>query len=222
MPLDLTDDTSTLVHVMDWCRQATSHYLGQCWPRSPTPHGVTRPQLVKYQPVSHPRWLWVSPTDRVCAIWSWTFNYVNPVCCVATVCHQVRCMYWGHLGHFHRAISHLKWYKIVCVRCLACTFSQMESINMFARFLQSGVPRHFLWRFIEPHCFHVYVCQCRPQTLAAICRNMGIWDVFMLRPQGKIYLGFASLPSIHSVVCNYSLVTTVIKVRAWMSNYTTT
>ena len=34
-------------------------------------------------------------------------NYVNPVCCVATVW-QVRCMYWGHLGHFHRAISHLK------------------------------------------------------------------------------------------------------------------
>ena len=77
-----------------------------------------------------------------------SFNYVNPVCCVATVCHQVRCMYWGHLGYFRRAISHLKWYKIVCVRYLACTFSQMESINMFARFLQSGVPRHFLWIFI--------------------------------------------------------------------------
>ena len=27
----------------------------------------------------------------------------------------------GHLGHFHRAISHLKWYKIVCMRYLACT-----------------------------------------------------------------------------------------------------
>ena len=77
-----------------------------------------------------------------------TYNYVNPVCCVATVCHQVRCMYWGHLGYFHRAISQLKWYKIVCMRYLACTFSQMKSINMFSMFLQSGVPRHFLWRFI--------------------------------------------------------------------------
>ena len=27
MPLDLTDDKSTLVQVMAWCRQATSHYL---------------------------------------------------------------------------------------------------------------------------------------------------------------------------------------------------
>ena len=30
MPEDLTDDKSTLVQVMAWCRQATSHYLKQC------------------------------------------------------------------------------------------------------------------------------------------------------------------------------------------------
>ena len=33
----LIDDESTLVQVMAWCRQATSHYLNQCWPRSMTP-----------------------------------------------------------------------------------------------------------------------------------------------------------------------------------------
>ena len=33
MPLDLTDDKSTLVQVMAWCRQATSHYLSQWWPQ---------------------------------------------------------------------------------------------------------------------------------------------------------------------------------------------
>ena len=33
MPLDLTDDKLTLVQVMAWCRQATSHYLSQCWLR---------------------------------------------------------------------------------------------------------------------------------------------------------------------------------------------
>ena len=27
---DLTDDKSTLVQVMAWCRQAKSHYLNQC------------------------------------------------------------------------------------------------------------------------------------------------------------------------------------------------
>ena len=47
MCLDLTYDKSTLVQVMAWCRQATSHYLNQCWPRSLPPYGVTRPQCVK-------------------------------------------------------------------------------------------------------------------------------------------------------------------------------
>ena len=47
MPRDLTDDKSTSVQVMAWCRQATSHYLSQCWPRFLSLYGVTRPQWVK-------------------------------------------------------------------------------------------------------------------------------------------------------------------------------
>ena len=49
MPQDLTDDKSTFVQVMAWCRQATSHYLSQCWPRSLSPYGVIRPQWVNIQ-----------------------------------------------------------------------------------------------------------------------------------------------------------------------------
>ena len=47
MSLDLTDEKSTLVQVMAWCHQATSHYLSQWWPRSLSPYGVARPQWVK-------------------------------------------------------------------------------------------------------------------------------------------------------------------------------
>ena len=47
MPHGLTNDQSTLVQVMAWCRQATSHYLNQCWPRPLPPYGITRPQWVK-------------------------------------------------------------------------------------------------------------------------------------------------------------------------------
>ena len=47
MLLDFTDDQLTLVQVMAWCRQATSHYLSQCWLRSMSPYGLTRPQWVK-------------------------------------------------------------------------------------------------------------------------------------------------------------------------------
>ena len=46
MPQDITDDKSTLVQVMAWCRQATSHYLTQCWLHSLWPYGVARPQWV--------------------------------------------------------------------------------------------------------------------------------------------------------------------------------
>ena len=43
----LTNDKSTLVQVMAWCCQATSHYLSQCWPSFLLPYGITRPQWVK-------------------------------------------------------------------------------------------------------------------------------------------------------------------------------
>ena len=31
----LIGNKTTLVYVMAWCRQTTSHYINQCWPRSP-------------------------------------------------------------------------------------------------------------------------------------------------------------------------------------------
>ena len=56
MSLDLTDDKSTLVQVMAWCCQATSHYLSQCWPISLSPYGVTRPQWVNMSIQAKNRW----------------------------------------------------------------------------------------------------------------------------------------------------------------------
>ena len=35
---------------MAWCRQSTSYYLRQWWPRPMSPYGVTRPQWVKLMP----------------------------------------------------------------------------------------------------------------------------------------------------------------------------
>ena len=49
MPQDLTDDKSTLVQVMAWYHQATSHCLSQCWHRFMSQYGVTRPQWVNAQ-----------------------------------------------------------------------------------------------------------------------------------------------------------------------------
>ena len=49
MPQKLTSEKSTLVQVMVWCHQATSHYLSQHWPRSMSPCSVTRPQWVNFR-----------------------------------------------------------------------------------------------------------------------------------------------------------------------------
>ena len=46
MSWSLTYDKSTLVQVIAWCCQATSHYLSLCWPRLMSPYGVNRPQWV--------------------------------------------------------------------------------------------------------------------------------------------------------------------------------
>ena len=48
MPLDLTDDKPTLVRVMAWCRQATSHYLSQYWARFMLLYGIIRPQWLNH------------------------------------------------------------------------------------------------------------------------------------------------------------------------------
>ena len=60
MSQGLTDDTSTLVQVIAWCRQATSHYLSQCWPRSLSPYGVTRPQWVNVSAILIQHCLWLA------------------------------------------------------------------------------------------------------------------------------------------------------------------
>ena len=47
MSFGLTEDGATLVQAMAWYHQATSHCVDQCWRRSLSPYGVTRPPWVK-------------------------------------------------------------------------------------------------------------------------------------------------------------------------------
>ena len=54
VPQNIFNDKSTLVQVMAWCRQAPSHYLSQCWPRSMSPYSTTQPQsFTPYFPLCH-------------------------------------------------------------------------------------------------------------------------------------------------------------------------
>ena len=38
---------------MAWCPQATSHYPNQCWPRSMSPYGISRPQWINWNYRQH-------------------------------------------------------------------------------------------------------------------------------------------------------------------------
>ena len=58
MPQNITDDKSTLIQVMAWGHQATSHYLSQCRPISMSPYGTT--QLVKVKWKNYLALLWPS------------------------------------------------------------------------------------------------------------------------------------------------------------------
>ena len=50
MPQNPNNDRLTLVQVMAWCHQATSHYLNKCWSRLMLPNDVTKPRCVKRRP----------------------------------------------------------------------------------------------------------------------------------------------------------------------------
>ena len=66
-----------------------------------------------------------------------TWYYANPVYGVATICHQVRWLRWGHPSLFHIATSLLIWYKMFCVRDISYRLIWMEFINMFSLYAQS-------------------------------------------------------------------------------------
>ena len=67
------------------------------------------------------------------------YYYANPVYGVATICHQVSWLRWGHPSLFHTATSLLIWYKMFCVRDISYKLIWMEFINMFSVYAQSVV-----------------------------------------------------------------------------------
>ena len=91
---NLTDGKSALIQVMAWCPQATRHYLSQCWPRSMSPNGITRPQ-------------WVNELAPSCARSSAATVIINAVCPVSTgVGHQVN---WINFNSINENISMAKY-----------------------------------------------------------------------------------------------------------------
>ena len=118
-------------------------------------------------------------------------------------------MYYGHLGHFHRDIFHLNWYKIVCMGNVACTFNQMKFINMPSMYLQPGGPKHFLLRFIAVwtslfSCLCMSIFQCWPRTPAQYAKTWVFWDVLRCVRQRKYIWSFSYSMSACALGASYS------------------
>ena len=102
--LHFADDQSSLVQVMAWCRQATSHYPSQCWPRSLSPYGVTRPQWVNTLP---PQQL-MAKASLVKSPWdscNWALNAKSTLVQVIVWCHQAQTITWAKV---HPDLCHHK------------------------------------------------------------------------------------------------------------------
>ena len=126
-----TDDKSTLVQVMAWCRQATSHYLNQCWPRSPTPYGITRPPFLPSDAI----WLLVGTELEPEQQWS-------PKFCKCFTNFKTRFYHSWYTMHFtFFVLGHMGYLRNGGVsHCLFCvTFYQPGDV------INSSWPRNIIW-----------------------------------------------------------------------------
>ena len=88
------------------------------------------------------------PSQPLCFMAMGSSNYANPAYGVATICHQVRCLLWGHPSLFHIATSLLIWYKMLCMRYISYRLTWMKFINMLSVYTQSGTHRRVNWWII--------------------------------------------------------------------------
>ena len=121
--LDLTDDKSTLVQVMAWSCQATSHYLSQCWLRSMSPNGVTRPR-------------WVNKPMTLQA--AWLDNYIPQKIMITYSCPNL-CVHDNHLQTCWIQVGLKGWPPMELLRRFATLRSVIRRCNSSAVLLFSSV-----------------------------------------------------------------------------------
>ena len=129
------------------------------------------------------------------SIWSQAINNLNLVWGIATICHQVCCMHWGHPSLFYAATSLLNWYKMIWMANILHRLIWVKFMSMLSMYVQSGTNRHFHWRIIvvltQNPTVLMFVDICgTPKTLVEICRNMGICCSFRAVAARRKYPGF--------------------------------
>ena len=145
----ISQHSSSLVHVMAWCRQATSHYLNQCWHRSVSPYGVIRPQLDE----STAGWQLKSPQSlsgrsihlTLVTKWSWSWSWM-------THCHLLCAMSIGPPILRYSYFKIWPWKSMVKVMCVVKAQGHIWPLNS-AKF-KGQVQQVHIWGLD----FSRYVC----------------------------------------------------------------
>ena len=112
---------STLVQVMAWCRQATSHYRNLCWPRYLAPYVASRSQWDKAGN-NDTEELLVEITLSICLY------------------HELSC-------HLHTRIGVLLWLISVLYTEASCTLKSVSSHHWYHLCLHWTHRRLSLWQF---------------------------------------------------------------------------
>ena len=84
------------------------------------------------------------------------------------------CLGLNELSYFHRCMSPLYWYKMVCMVDLSCVFIQIKSKKLCSMYLQHGAPIIF----ILPLNPYVSLFEYVKDALITICSKMGASDIF--------------------------------------------
>ena len=126
---------------------------------------------------------------------SYFVNYANPIYGIATICHQVRWSHWGHPSLFHTTTSLLIWKKnVLHERYIMQTYLNEIYKHAFRVctiwYAQAFQLMNYCGFNIQPFCCDVCEDHRRPQTLAEMCRNMGICCGFRSMTAKVKYLGF--------------------------------
>ena len=146
MPEDLVDHNTTLVQVMPWCRQATSRYLNQCWPGSPTPCGVTRPQWVNTVFYSRQPIAW----GKIWNVFSW-----YKICFMFFVINSMRsgCDFKNPIFSLVLLMGIFRFFMIMppneCHRTLL-----MRSPHRFMWWLSAIRQQAITWASVDPDLWH--------------------------------------------------------------------
>ena len=85
---DIHNDWSTLVQVMAWCHQASSHYLRQCWFRSLLVYGVTTPIWVNLQELGPISQSVDELINQIFWKFSFYFNFNDSISLQICTCHN--------------------------------------------------------------------------------------------------------------------------------------